>query len=175
MGPAAETFIGELRARLIAAVSGRRFGEAGDRLRGVADAFPVEDRDAVRSVVASLTDALVEEREERMVLAGTANLTRFDEDFPLSIAPVLEALEEHVVLLKLLGEMSSDAGAVSVRIGSENRVQGLQSASVVSTGYGLGPDILAGLGVLGPTRMDYPTTMAAVRAVAAYVSRILAD
>jgi heat-inducible transcriptional repressor len=172
---AAEAFVGELRARLGAAAAGRRFTEAADRMREVADAFPVEDRDAVRAVVASLTDALVEEREERMVLAGTANLTRFGEDFPQTIAPVLEALEEHVVLLRLLGEMSNDTGAVAVRIGSENRVQGLQAASVISTGYGTGSEVLAGLGVLGPTRMDYPTTMAAVRAVAAYVSRILAD
>jgi heat-inducible transcriptional repressor len=173
--PSAETFVGELRARLISATSGRRFVEAGDRMRQVADAFPVEDRDAVRAVIATLTDALVEEREERMVLAGTANLTRFGEDFPQTIAPVLEALEEHVVLLKLIGEMSGDTSSVAVRIGSENRVEGLESASVVTTGYGTGAEILAGLGVLGPTRMDYPTTMAAVRAVAAYVSRILAD
>jgi len=34
---------------------------------------------------------------------------------------------------------------------------------------------VARLGVLGPTRMDYPTTIAAVRAVARYVSRILAS
>jgi heat-inducible transcriptional repressor len=173
--PSAETFVGELRARLIAATSGRRFVEAGDRMREVADAFPVEDRDAVRAVIATLADALVEEREERMVLAGTANLTRFGEDFPRTIAPVLEALEEHVVLLKLIGEMSGDTSSVAVRIGSENRVEGLESASVVTTGYGTGAEVLAGLGVLGPTRMDYPTTMAAVRAVAAYVSRILAD
>jgi heat-inducible transcriptional repressor len=32
---------------------------------------------------------------------------------------------------------------------------------------------LATLGMVGPTRMDYPGTMAAVRAVARYVSRIL--
>ena len=51
----------------------------------------------------SLDDALVEEREERVVLAGTANLARVGTDFPLTIGPVLEALEEHVVLLKLLG------------------------------------------------------------------------
>jgi heat-inducible transcriptional repressor len=176
-GPTADAFVGELRARLGAAASGRRFGEAADRMREVADAFPAEDRDVVRTVIASVTDALVEEREERMVLAGTANLTRFGEDFPLTIAPVLEALEEHVVLLRLIGEMAADpgAGGVTVRIGSEHRVEGLQATSVISTGYGSGSDVLAGLGVLGPTRMDYPTTIAAVRAVAAYVSRILAD
>jgi heat-inducible transcriptional repressor len=44
---------------------------------------------------------------------------------------------------------------------------------MVTTGYGTGADLVARLGVVGPTRMDYPSTMAAVRAVATYVSRIL--
>ena len=69
---------------------------------------------------AALDDALVEEREERVVLAGTANLARFGTDFPLTIGPVLEALEEHVVLLKLLGTARRDRDAVAVRIGHEN-------------------------------------------------------
>jgi heat-inducible transcriptional repressor len=34
---------------------------------------------------------------------------------------------------------------------------------------------LARLGVLGPTRMDYSNNMAAVRAVARYLSRLLGD
>jgi heat-inducible transcriptional repressor len=46
---------------------------------------------------------------------------------------------------------------------------------VVSTGYGRGEDVVAHLGVLGPTRMDYPGMMGAVSAVAAYVGRILAE
>ncbi|HON75197.1 MAG TPA: heat-inducible transcriptional repressor HrcA, partial [Dermatophilaceae bacterium] len=46
--------------------------------------------------------------------------------------------------------------------------------SVVTAGYGPGAELLGGIGVLGPTRMDYPATMAAVRTVARYVSEILA-
>jgi heat-inducible transcriptional repressor len=61
-----------------------------------------------------------------------------------------------------------------VRIGTENPVEGLQSTSMVATGYGAGDQPLASLGVLGPTRMDYPTAMGAVRAVARYVGQILA-
>jgi heat-inducible transcriptional repressor len=45
----------------------------------------------------------------------------------------------------------------------------------VASGYGGEGEVVARLGVLGPTRMDYPTTIAAVRAVARYVSRILAS
>ena len=105
------------------------------------------------------------------MLAGTANLARSTLDFPLTIGPVLEALEEQVVMLRLLSEMGQDALGISVRIGRENPYGGLAEASVIATGYG--PDSLAKVGVLGPTRMDYPTTMAAVRAVARYLSRIL--
>src|SRR5690606_17305163 len=94
-------------------------------------------------------------------------------DFPLVIRPVLEALEEQVVLLKLLGE-AKDPG-VTVRIGHENAHEGLHSTSVVSVGYGSGGEAVAKLGVVGPTRMDYPGTMGAVRAVARYVGQILAE
>ena len=56
------------------------------------------------TVLSTLLETLVEETEERLMIGGTANLTRFGHDFPLTIRPVLEALEEQVVLLKLLGE-----------------------------------------------------------------------
>ena len=131
-------------------------------------------RDLVLAITTALQDSLVEEREERVVLAGTANLARVGPDFATNLGPVLEALEEHVVLLKLLGTIA-EQGDVAVRIGHENPYAGLQATSMVSTGYGAGSDLVAGLGVVGPTRMDYPTTMAAVRAVATYVSRILAE
>ncbi|NHN54196.1 heat-inducible transcriptional repressor HrcA [Calidifontibacter sp. DB0510] len=129
----------------------------------------VADATTVR-VLAAVALVLAEEREERVALAGTAHLARSGADFP--IGPVLDALEEHVVLLRLLGEMTAeDRETVAVRIGGENTVEGLRTASVISTTYSAGS--AGGLGVLGPTRMDYPTTMAAVRAVARYVSQIL--
>ena len=113
------------------------------------------------------------ETEERLMIGGTANLTRFGHDFPLTIRPVLEALEEQVVLLKLLGEVNESG--MTVRIGHENAYEGLNSTSVVSVGYGSGGETVAKLGVVGPTRMDYPGTMGAVRAVARYVGQILAE
>jgi heat-inducible transcriptional repressor len=170
-----EALVGLMRVKVNATAAGRRLVDAAASLESLPEEFDPSDRDLVRAVVRSLDDALVEEREERVVLAGTANLTRVGTDFPLTIGPVLEALEQHVVLLKLLGTARETSDAVSVRIGHENPFAGLQSTSVVSTEYGTGADLVAGLGVLGPTRMDYPTTMASVRAVATYVSRILAQ
>ena len=72
----------------------------------------------------------------------------------------------------LLGE-AGVADTVTVRIGHEGPYQELSSTSVVATGYGPRDEAIARLGIVGPTRMDYPGTMASVRAVARYVSRIL--
>ncbi len=172
--PEGERVLDRIRAQVNALAVGRRLVDAAATLEALPEQFEPSARDLVRQIVGALDDALVEEREERVVLAGTANLARFGTDFPLTIGPVLEALEEHVVLLKLLSTARETSDAVSVRIGHENPFAGLQTTSVVSTEYGTGADLVAGLGVLGPTRMDYPTTMASVRAVATYVSRILA-
>ena len=68
-----------------------------------------------------------------------------------------------------------EAGTVLVRIGEENAHEALTGASLVTVGYGSRDRALGGLGIVGPTRMDYPTNMAAVRAVARYVGQILAE
>jgi heat-inducible transcriptional repressor len=168
-----DELVGELRARLNSGLVGKPLAEVAVLLRTTAEAFRPEDRELVSSVVTALEDALSSQREDRVVLAGTAHLARSPLDFSQSIGPVLEAIEEQVVLLRLLGEMADDpANGVSVRIGHEIHHQGLIETSLVSSGYGSGTQV-ARLGVLGPTRMDYPTTMAAVRAVARYVSRII--
>nr|WP_237694857.1 heat-inducible transcriptional repressor HrcA [Streptomyces sp. SID5468] len=172
--PVGETVLADLRARLNSRVVGRRFTDVPSLVQDLPDSFEHDDRPTVSVVLATLLETLVEETEERIMLGGTANLTRFAHDFPLTIRPVLEALEEQVVLLKLLGEGAKDSG-VTVRIGHENAHEGLNSTSVIAVGYGSGDEAVARLGVVGPTRMDYPGTMGAVRAVARYVGQILAE
>ncbi|MER8028229.1 heat-inducible transcriptional repressor HrcA [Streptomyces bauhiniae] len=171
--PCGEAPLADLRARLNSKVAGRRFSDVPRLVEDLPDAFEAEDRGTVSTVLSTLLETLVEENEERLMIGGTANLTRFGHDFPLVIRPVLEALEEQVVLLKLLGEAKEPG--VTVRIGHENAHEGLNSTSVVSVGYGSGGEAVAKLGVVGPTRMDYPGTMGAVRAVARYVGQILAE
>jgi len=168
-----EDLAARLRTRVNGALTGVRLSEVPVVVEELTCAFAHEERPAVTAVVSSLLEMLVETREERVVLAGASNLARFGQDFPYSIRPVLEALEEQVVLLRLVGEATSPS-ALTVRIGSENP-EGLTTTAVVSSGYGQGEHALGGIGVLGPMRMDYPSTMGAVRAVARYVSQILAE
>jgi len=163
----------DLRSRLLLAAVGQRIADAATALGSVPEQVPAPARPAVEAAVQALVEAMSDHRsDERVAVGGTANLARFGDSFDSAVRPMLEALEEHVVLLKLLGETTA-GGAVTVRIGHEGPYQELASTSVVATGYGPADQALATLGIVGPTRMDYPGTMASVRAVARYVSRIL--
>ncbi len=166
--------VAELAGRLNAVLVGKGVVDVPNVLASFPDHEPQQRRAAAAAVVAVLLASLVDRRDERVVVGGASNLTRLGLDFPETVHPVLEALEEHVVLIRLLGEATRPS-EVLVRIGDENLHEGLRTASIVSSAYGSGSRALAGLGVLGPMRMDYPGTMAAVSAVARYVGRILAE
>ncbi|HKU31492.1 MAG TPA: heat-inducible transcriptional repressor HrcA [Arthrobacter sp.] len=160
-----------LRARFLGSIAGSQLDLMAQVLPSVVALCPPGLRGLAGTLAHGLERLADRSRDDRMVMAGTANLARSNVDFPLSIGPVLEALEEQVVMLRLLSDMAEDPRGVTVSIGRENPYDGLSEASVVATGYG--PDSSAKIGILGPTRMDYPNTMAAVRAVARYLSRIL--
>ncbi|MCY9782717.1 heat-inducible transcriptional repressor HrcA [Nocardiopsis sp. EMB25] len=171
LGSVSESAVNDLRAMLNRAIAGRLLGDVPDAVDALPAQVDPEHRHMAVSVLSILLESLVERHEEKIVLAGTANLAAVD--FAASLRDVLEALEENMVLIRLLGE-AKDPSMLTVRIGEENFHEGLRSTSIVSADYGVGNQSLAKIGVVGPTRMDYPGTMGAVRAVARYVGQILA-
>lgn len=148
-----------------------------DGLQAIA-AQPEPTPDRTDRIVQALAGVVAEElegfRQDRLVMAGTATLARREADFRGSIYPLLEAIEEQVTLVQLMSEMVVDEQGLAASIGRENEAFGLAEASVVTSDYD-GAVSRARVGVLGPTRMDYPTNLAAVRAVARYLSRVLEE
>ncbi len=174
LGGAAPEVVADLRGRLNAALVGLTPTRAVERAGALVDELPADVRALGAAVIAALLEVTTADPSTRVVVGGVPNLARFSDQYETTVRPVLEALEEQVVLLRLLGEVAG-TGDVTVRIGRENPYEPLRSTSVVASGYGTNPDFWANLGVVGPTRMDYPSTMAAVRAVARYVGRFLAE
>jgi heat-inducible transcriptional repressor len=172
--------LAQLRRLLGGAMEGKRLAAASAAVAELAENSTASLRDAIIRSATVLIESLVEHPEERLVLGGTANLTRNaadfagDAGFPGSLRGVLEALEEQVVVLKLLA-VTQDTRTVTVRIGEETQVEEMRGTSVISTGYGSAGMVLGGMGVLGPTRMDYPGTIASVAAVARYIGEVLAE
>ncbi|MEO6826268.1 MAG: heat-inducible transcriptional repressor HrcA [Microbacteriaceae bacterium] len=170
-----DIIVGELRAKLNGLVAGLPLVDAAAALCDASERFSLSFRPVIDAVARVLGEQVDANRQERLLMAGAANLVRTEHDFSGSIYPVLEAIEEQVILLKLFGEMATDQLGVSVSIGRENEAFGLSEASVLTSGYTASGGGLARLGVLGPTRMDYSNNMAAVRAVARYLSRLLGE
>lgn len=134
-----------------------------------------EQPEWIRAVADAVLEGARGGMVERVVMAGTSNLLRADAGLEHdAIAPILEALEEQVILIRLLHEMAEGPSDVSVRIGEETHHEAFAKTSIVAAGYGPGDGEASLLASLGPTRMDYPRTMAAVQAVARYLTKAVA-
>ncbi|GAC51204.1 heat-inducible transcriptional repressor HrcA [Gordonia aichiensis] len=172
-----EDDIARLRDMFSAALHGKRLEEASAAVAELANEAPGDIRSEVIRVATVLVETLVERGVDRLVLGGTSNLARSAADFAPTnggMDTVLEALEEQVVVLKLLAT-TQRMGRVTVQIGEETQTENLRGTSVVSTGYGASGTVFGSVGVVGPTRMDYPGTIASVAAVAKYVGEVLAE
>ncbi|MDN3240130.1 heat-inducible transcriptional repressor HrcA [Glycomyces tritici] len=165
-----EAHVLELRRLANEQLQGKALADVPSLTADLAALVRPELRDTAAELARVLKETVVARTEERVAVAGAANLTRGN-FFAGSMRPILEALEEEVVLMQLLGRADSNA-LLTVRIGDENEIDDFRETTVVTAGYGPG-SVVGHMGVLGPTRMDYPGTIAAVRAVARYVSEIL--
>ena len=165
--------VARLRDFLNNALAGKTLNDATTHLDLLEESAPMDIRPHLRKAATVLVDTLVEYPAERYLLAGTPNLTRNHLSARgVDLSSILEALEEQVVVLNLLTRVP-EVGNISVVIGDEHDDDQLRQASVVTTAYGTDGEVLGGLGVVGPTFMDYSGTMSRVSAVAHYVSDIL--
>jgi len=163
-----ENALSDLHKKLNTLVANQALANVASKIEGLSSSARGNDRANVVTIMTTLIELVVEHPEEKVVLAGTSNLARANQDLTQSMHPILEALEEQVVLLRLLSDSDS---SVKVLIGEEQSEKSLRSTSLVSVGYG----DLGAMGIIGPTRMDYTASMSAVNAVANYVGRFLVE
>ncbi|MDZ4654868.1 MAG: heat-inducible transcriptional repressor HrcA [Coriobacteriia bacterium] len=138
---------------------------------GVAEECDVRVRATLR-VLDEVIDCMVEADEDR-VLTGSVSALLAQPEFadPGAVRPLLELLEDGLSMLRVLSDVMSSRD-VLVRIGHENHNDALERVSFVAGRYGDG-DSGGIVGVIGPTRMDYPRAVASVRVVADTLSDIL--
>lgn len=154
---------------------GRRCSEVPGAIAGALDHFSEPVRALVATIGSVLADELVDEDAERVFLEGTSNIVDEHKFSDIEVVrEVISALERRRLMLEVLAEaLSSDR--VSVRIGSENAVAGMQHCAVVTARYGIHGSPPGMLGIVGPTRMDYRRSIAAVHEVARSLGRLLSE
>ncbi len=171
--PVEAEFMAELRSKLNTVLAGAKLNEVESRLGDFLKGFAPSRSAIVRVILEGLFEQVDANRTEKMLLAGTAFLAKSEGDFQRNISPLLETIEEQVVLLKLFSELEADANGIALSIGRENPFEGLTETSVVVGSYENQGSEIAKVGVIGPTRMDYSANIAAVRAIARYLTKAL--
>lgn len=174
---------GEISAATLAAVQnrlnsdlvGKPLSAVAGLIKAVEATLEPELSSQLMPLFQTLNSQIDTNSQEKLLLAGTSNLVRSGQDFDGGITGVLDAIEEQVVLLKLISEMSTETDGVSLRIGKETGLDSFSSASAVFSGYENQGAEIAKIGVIGPTRMDYAQNIAAVTAIARYLTRALGN
>lgn len=148
--------------------------QAPDAVAGMAVGAPVQ----VRTLLDALAEALRQEAVgtdgvDRIFVGGSANLVGAGHfDRLEQISELYALLEEQVVLIEML-RSTLEAGNPAVRIGEELPLVELAACSVVASSYDVSGQPGGSIGIIGPTRMDYPQTLAVVEAVASSIEAAL--
>jgi heat-inducible transcriptional repressor len=139
------------------------------------DSLPRDLRELAASIAGVLRADHETKEGERVFLEGASNIVDEHNFADLeTVRQVIGALEHRRLVLEVLAD-ALGSNQVSVRIGSENPAAEMQFCSVVTAPYGTDDKWLGSIGVVGPTRMDYRRTMAAVYEVSAHLGRMLTE
>ena len=133
--------------------------------------FPPETPADVRAIASAAIDAIVAAPDlavDHVFVSGAARMVNAF-DAVDKVREVLSVLEHQLVVVTLIRDVLNRG--LSVAIGSETGVEPLAECSLVIAPYEVEGQQVGTVGVLGPTRLNYPQALSAV----AIVSRRLGD
>jgi heat-inducible transcriptional repressor len=134
-----------------------------------------ETEKKVQAAVLKMMQAEDEQRNEEPYLEGLNYLLEQPEFVKSQRAHSLMELVERRQLGKMLGNEEFEGQEIKVYIGQENREETIRDYSVVLGSYGLPNEARGTLGVIGPTRMNYEKTIAAVRYLSLVMTALVAE
>ncbi len=131
-----------------------------------------EHRSLVKLITDLLQQILVLEGNEKVYLDGIINILSQPEfkDWD-KVKEILAFFEREDSLRRIFN--ASPGGGLAIRIGQENKEEGIDKCSVVTISYAVEGKIIGKVGLLGPTRMHYPRVISVLQCVADSLSRSL--
>jgi heat-inducible transcriptional repressor len=164
--------VGDDRLATVSAVLAAHM--VGLPLSGAADPSPSTGDELTDSVIRAAVAALATEAEtdDQVFVGGAARVAAGFEAVE-TVRQVLDFLEHQFVVVTLLRSVI-DRG-LHVAIGSETGLKPLSECSVIVAPYTVEGEPTGTVGILGPTRMNYPQAMAAVAVVSKRLGRHLTE
>lgn len=149
------------------------YRNAGAHLEAIATTARGDEQRLLSAAAKSLRRMEREAPEGHVFVGGASNIAAADAfERPGTAQRVIEALEEEEAVLSYFRGFPMKGG-VTVRIGRENPLAAMRSASVVTAHYLVADAPIGTVAVIGPTRMEYAQAMSTVGAVALRVSEVI--
>jgi heat-inducible transcriptional repressor len=155
---------------------GSTYAAAQATLLKLAVEGPLAEHDLMLHVAETLRTASQGQGAAHVVVGGVSNLT--DEAQQMrreTLRMLFETLERETEMLRVLQDVSSSSDDPAVTIGGEHPTTGEWEASLITAPFHAGDQTVGTIGVVGPTRMDYLSAMASVRAVAHRLSELATE
>lgn len=171
--PLAQAELDRITALLSERVDGRTLPEVREALAREADALRHQANRLLELAVSVGRRALAQGEDPAVDLVIETRLALLDQpEFrdPRRVRDLFEAVETKERLLGVLDQMLEDEG-VQVAFGDELDEPWLRRCALVAARYGGPGGALGTLGVIGPSRMDYPRVVALV----SYLSRAIGE
>jgi heat-inducible transcriptional repressor len=158
---------GAVSAHLTRALQGSVFGS-------LPDPPPTGDvaTDALTALTMEILHGLTQSETAPVYVAGASRVASAFDAVEV-VRAVIGTLEQQYVVVGLVRDVI-DRG-LSVAIGLEHGVEPLAACSVVVAPYRVEGEAVGSVGVLGPTRMNYPQALAAVEVVSEKLGRRLGE
>lgn len=161
----------QLRGRTLSEISTLDWGELGREFERYGELLRTSMVELHRRTQLSVST--------QILINGVAEVLRRHPEFSevQQVQTIMQLLESEPDQLwsLIFAESELSGKRVTVRIGSENPLEPIQSCALISATYQRGSVPVGSVGMLGPTRMVYENAIAIVEAAANYLSEALSQ
>ncbi len=120
-------------------------------------------KELLMPILNSVADCINQGENSEVYLDGATNIFNYPEFRDIAKArEFLHVLDEKSLICKLLNTCSNSKD-INVSIGAENELLEIRDCSLVTAAYSIGDVTIASIGIIGPTRMEYPRVVTSMK------------
>lgn len=121
-------------------------------------------------VLSGVAECINQIDNTEVYVEGTTNILNHPEFKDIMKAKeFMNMLDEKARIGRILFDASDSVGIV-IKIGSENDLSGIQECSLISANYNVADTFIGTIGIIGPTRMEYPKVISSMNYIRKFMS-----
>jgi heat-inducible transcriptional repressor len=124
------------------------------------------------SILSCLAGCINQIDNTEVYVEGTTNVLNHPEFRDIIKAKeFMSMLDEKTSIGRIVFDASDSEGGIIIRIGSENDLSDIKDCSLVTTNYNIANTFIGTIGLIGPTRMEYPKVVSSIGYIRKFMNR----